>query len=95
MTRAPSVTSLQAKMLRLIRDSGGSMKCEYMGWLEQALVKWLLYHRWVAPRGDRGNEHVVMTDAGKAALAYFDASCKQEELWRGLRGWEQKHDRRS
>jgi hypothetical protein len=79
--RAPSVTEYQAGCLRFARDNREVRPQHY----NPSVLRSCRHHRWLAPRGDHG-EYFVITDSGRAALAYYDADVMMEKLWEGRRG---------
>jgi hypothetical protein len=83
---APSVSQRQAEVLRLTRDAGRINQRECLPTTLRT-VRACAVHRWLAPRGTTtATSHWILTDAGRAALAYFDADVSQEKLWKGQRG---------
>lgn len=80
--RAPGVTELQAGCLRLARDGGRVIREDVNAATLKSCQQW----RWLAPRGERGEDHYVITDGGRAALAHYDADVTMEKLWEGRRG---------
>jgi hypothetical protein len=81
---APSVSQRQAEVLRLARDAGRVTASECLPTTVRT-ARACAHHRWLAPRGGVENEHWIITDGGKAALAHYDADEAMEKLWRGLR----------
>jgi hypothetical protein len=73
MKRAPDVSEEQAKLLRLARDAGLVVYAD----ARPATLHACRRKRWLADR----REGFVLTDGGRAALAYFDASKRMLELW--------------
>ena len=85
MRRAPGVTLAQAGCLRFARDNGNVKPEHYM----VSVLNSCRYHRWLTPRRESASlpePYYVLTDAGRAALAYYDAAVTMEALWKGARG---------